>query len=69
MSLPLLAQQFERALGQGHVAIAIAFGAANVQEPALGVDVADLQAQAFTQTQAAGVDRRQTDAMIQCGHR
>lgn len=69
MGLPELAQQFERALRQGDVAIAIAFGAANVQEHPFGIDVADLQAQAFSQAQAAGVKGGQTDPMIQGGHR
>lgn len=40
-----------------------------MQEHAPGVDISDLQTQAFAQTQAAGVDRRQTDAMIQRGQR
>jgi hypothetical protein len=36
-----------------------------VQEHALRINVADLQAQAFAQAQAAGVDGAQTDALIQ----
>jgi len=39
-----------------------------VQEHALGIDVADLQPKAFAQTQAAGVDGGQTDAVIQEGN-
>ena len=65
MGLPLLAQQFQRALRQGDVAVAIAFAAADVQEQALGVDIAHLQAQAFAQTESAGIDRGQADAVIE----
>ena len=45
VGFPLLAEQFQGALGQGHVAVAIAFAAADVEEHAFGIDVADLQAQ------------------------
>ena len=38
-----------------------------MQEHAFGIDVADLQPQRFTQTQAAGVNGDQADPMIQCG--
>jgi hypothetical protein len=47
------------------VAVAIAFAAADVQEQALGVDIAHLQAQAFAQTESAGIDRGQADAVIE----
>ncbi len=47
MGFPLLAQQVQGALGQRHVTVAIAFAAPDVDEHALGVDVAHLQAQAF----------------------
>jgi hypothetical protein len=66
---PLLAQEHQRALGQGDVAVLIAFTGADVQEPALRIDVADLQSKRFPQAQAAGVNGDQTDAMIQCGNR
>jgi hypothetical protein len=65
MGFPQLAEQFEGALGQGHVAISIALATADVEEHAFGIDVAHLQAQAFTQTKPAGVDRSQANAMIQ----
>ena len=67
MSFPLLAQERQRAFGQGDVAISIAFALADVQKHALGVDVWDLEAQPFTQAQAAGVNEDEADAMIQCG--
>jgi hypothetical protein len=47
MGFPLLAQQVQSALGQRHVTVAIAFAAPDVEQHALGVDVAHLQAQAF----------------------
>ena len=56
-----------RLFGQGHVAVAVALAAADVEEHALGINVADLQAQAFAQAQAAGIDGDQADAMIQGG--
>jgi hypothetical protein len=68
MSFPELAQQQQGAFGQGDVTIALALAAADVEETAIGIDVADFQAQAFAQAQAAGVDRGQGDAMIQSGH-
>jgi hypothetical protein len=65
MSLPLLAEQFQGALGQGHIAVAVAFATPDVEEHAFGVDVAHLEAQAFTQTEAAGVNGGQADAVIE----
>ena len=67
MGFPLLAQEMQGALGQRYVAVLVAFARADVQEHALGIDVEDLQLEPFTQTQAAGVDGDQTDAMIQKG--
>ena len=64
---PLLAQQEQGPLGQGNVAIVLAFAAAEVEQPALAIDVADFQAQAFAQAQAARVNERQTNPMIQRG--
>ena len=69
MRFPLLAQPQERALRQGHVTILIALAAANVQEPPFGINVADLPPQPFAQSQAAGVNEDEADALIQRGHR
>jgi hypothetical protein len=66
---PLLAQEPEGALGQGNVAVLIAFAGAEVQEHALGVDIADLQAQTLPQAQSARVNGAEADAMIQGRHR
>lgn len=69
MSFPEFAQELERALGQRDVTVGVAFAAANVEQPPLGIDVADFQLEAFTEPQAAGVDRGQGNPMIQCGDR
>ncbi len=68
MTFPLLAQEQQCALGQGHVTVLVAFAAADVQQHALGIDIRNLQAQAFAQAQAAGVNRAQADAMVQRGN-
>ena len=65
MGFPLLAQVAEGLFGQGHVTIPLAFAGADVQEQALGINVANLQAQAFAQAQAAGINRDQGHAMIE----
>jgi len=65
---PLLAPEQQRALGQWDLAILIPFTGADVQEHALRIDVADLQAKPFPQAQAAGVNGAQTDPMIQRGN-
>jgi len=64
MALPMRAQQMQRALGQRHIAVAIAFAGADVQQHAPGVDILDCQPQALAQAQAARVDRGQGGAMI-----
>lgn len=58
MGLPLLAQQLKSALRQRDITVLVAFAAANVQEHALGIDVADLEAQGFSQPKATRVNRR-----------
>lgn len=68
MGFPEFAQEQERAFGQRDVTILITLAAADVKEAASGVNVADLQTQGFAQTQAAGIDRGQCDAMIEGGH-
>jgi hypothetical protein len=65
MGSPELAQEQQGALGQRHVAVPITLAAADVQQGALAIDIRDLQAQAFAQAQAAGVDGGQGDAMIE----
>ena len=64
VGLPVRAQQVESALGQRDIAIAIAFATPDVQEPALAIDVLDLEVQALPQAQAARVNSGQGRAVI-----
>lgn len=65
MSLPLLTQELKRALRHRNITIPIALAGAAVQQHALGINIAHLQAQSFPQAQAAGINGAQADAMIQ----
>lgn len=51
---PEAAQKIVRGSRQGNEAIPVAFGVTHMNAPPHGVDVADLQAQAFAQTQTQG---------------
>ena len=64
VGFPLLAQQHQGALGQRDVTIPVALAGAEVQEHPLGINVTDGQRESFAQTQAAGVNEAQTDAMV-----
>ena len=68
MRFPLLAQEQQGAFGQRDIAVLVALAAADVQEHAFRIDIADLEPHAFAQPQAAGVNGGQADAMIQGGH-
>ena len=65
MGFPLLAQEEQGALRQWDVAVLITFAAADVEEHALGIDVADLEIQTFPETEPAGVEGDEADAMVQ----
>ena len=65
VGFPDLAQKEQGALGQGDVAVAIAFTRADMQEHASGINVGNLEAQAFAQTQTAGVDGGKADTLVQ----
>ena len=54
-------------MGQRNVTVLVALALADVQEHTTGVDVAHLQANAFVQAQAAGVDGGQADPMVKEG--
>ena len=69
MRFPVFPQALKGDFGQRHVAVLIALATADVEEHAFGIDVADLEAQAFAQAQASGVNEQQTDALIGRGHR
>ena len=68
VGFPDLAQKEQGALGQGDVAVAIAFTRADMQEHASGINVGNLETQAFAQTQTAGVDGGKADALVQQGN-
>ena len=67
VGLPLLAQPVERALGQRDVAVGLALAAADVEEPALGIDVRHLEVQPFAEAQTAGVNGQKANALIERG--
>ena len=56
MGFPLLAQKLKSALRQRHIAVLVSFAAADVQEHALGIDVANLEAQCFSQSKATRIN-------------
>jgi hypothetical protein len=56
MGFPLLAQKLKSALRQGNTAVLVSFAAADVQEHALGIDVANLEAQRFSQSKATRIN-------------
>ena len=57
VGFPELAQQLESALGQGDITVLATLAVADVKQQAGRVDVADLQASALAETQAARIDR------------
>jgi hypothetical protein len=63
VGFPMEAKEFQSTLGQRNVAVDIAFGAADVKEHAFAVDIADAKIKTFAQTQAAGVEEREEDAV------
>lgn len=65
MSSPELAQQIQSAEGQRNVTIPIAFATADMEQHPFTVNVFNLQSQTVAQAQAAGIDRGQTDPVIQ----
>lgn len=69
MRFPVFPQALEGDFGQRHVAIPITLATADVQEHALGINIADFEAQAFAQAQAAGVNEQQAGVLIGRGHR
>jgi hypothetical protein len=68
VGFPQFAQQGQGALGQRDVTILVALAGADVQEHPFGINVADGQREPFTQTQAAGINEDEADAMVQGRH-
>src|SRR6266542_2211815 len=62
---PVVAQQFERALGQWNITILVALAMADMDHHPRAVDVRNCEADAFLQTESAGIDGRETDAVAQ----
>ncbi len=63
MGAPVGAQQQQRALGQRHIAILVAFAALDVQQHTSAIDLRYGQGDAFHQAQPAGIDDAQTDTV------
>ena len=68
MGRPVSAQRIQRHLGQWHIAILLALAQPDMNPPMGGVDIADLQLQAFAKAQAHAVDRKEEDAIAQLAH-
>ena len=64
MGFPELPEEFQRPPGQRHVSVLVPL-AADVEKHAVSVDIGNLQGPALRQSQAAGVNRGQTDAMAE----
>jgi hypothetical protein len=65
---PLLAQKRQRAGGQRDVTILVALASPDVEEHSFRIDVAHLKANTFAQSQAAGINGGETNAMIKRGN-
>ncbi len=68
MGLPQLPQVVEGFFRHRDITIALTLAGADMKQQACAIDVAHLQAQAFAQTQAAGVNGDQGHAMVQGGN-
>jgi len=64
MGFPELPEELQGTPGQRHIPVLVAF-AANVEKHAVAVDIGNLQGPAFRQSQAAGIDCGQADAMAE----
>src|SRR5215510_13177379 len=62
---PIVTEQFERALGQWNITVLVALAVADMDHHPRAVDVWNCEADAFLQTQPAGIDGRETDAIAQ----
>lgn len=68
MGEPVLAQHLQAGFGQGHIAVLAALAVSHMHHLARPIDVFDLQGDAFQQTQSAGIDGRQADAVTHGMH-
>jgi hypothetical protein len=65
MSAPVAAKQFKALRGKRDVAILRSFSAMDMNEHSLGVDISDLKAQRFLETEPAGVDCRKESVVME----
>ena len=65
---PVLAQQCQRAVWQGDIAIFPAFAMTDVDQHASAIDIAHLQMGALLQAQTTGVDRGEADSVAEQSH-
>lgn len=63
VALPIVAQVFEGALRQRHEAVFVAFAMSDVKHQARAIDIGNLKPYALLESQTAGVDGGQTDAV------
>src|SRR5262249_24417428 len=60
---PVVTRQFGRAVGQWNITVSVALAVAGMEHHPRPVDVWNCEADAFLQTQSAGIDGRETDAV------
>ena len=65
VGLPEAAQDLQGVVRQGHKAVAIAFGVAHLHAHPIGINIADVQAQAFTQPKTQAVQREEKYAITE----
>ena len=64
MGHPVQSQELQTGFWQGHIAIFASFSRMHVNEFAFAIDIFDLQADPFQQTQPAGIDRREAHSIL-----
>lgn len=62
---PVVAQEFECALGQWDITIFVTLAVADMDHHPSAVNVRNCEADAFLQTESAGIDGRKTDSIAQ----
>ena len=68
MREPIVAQEFQRALWEGHIPVFVPLAAADMHEHPAAVDVRDLKLGAFGQPETTRVDRGQAQARVRQAH-
>ena len=65
---PVLAQQDQRALGQGHIPVVVSFATPDVKHHPGTINVCNLELNPFLQTQTAAINGAQADPVVQQAH-